>query len=476
MADVGSSGNSGFTPSESSPIIYHGWPIIQHINVAVIYWSNNTIFQNGPAPGTTGLGSADQSLVGFFLNNLGGTSHWNINWTYYEPSTGRHVENTVTYSGYWASNTNVPPYGSRVSEGTIRNRVQAALNSGALPYDPSTVYVVFTGSLVWLDEDGVCAYHNSMKWNGHDVYYAYVPFALEHPGCTWTDTYGSPNNDAAADAVLSGLVHEIEETATDPIDRNGWVNVIGNHPWENADKCRTALGSIYFASGDLSSYANVNIGGRNFMLQGNWVNDEQGGHSCALELYNITGPAVLTDAGTHTWTFQPADAGAGVHWQHRPNGSNDWLDLADGQTLSMTRNAGEPTLQTSLRATVSMFRPHPGDPGSYYTPVVFETPPFALTWAPPGSALPVSVSLSGPTIARPNVACWFTATAQNGTPPYTFSWGGYTETTDGSSTVSWGGGADSYTVTVSITDANGGTAWAELGVTVDENYPSNCGN
>src|SRR6266576_452727 len=65
-------------------ISYHGGPIISNIKVVVIYWSNRPIYAGGPTPGTTGPGSSDGSLVGFFLNHLGGSPYYAINTTYYD--------------------------------------------------------------------------------------------------------------------------------------------------------------------------------------------------------------------------------------------------------------------------------------------------------------------------------------------------------------------------------------------------------
>jgi hypothetical protein len=82
-------------------IFYHGGPIIHATNVAAIYWSSATIYNGGPAPGTAGSGAQDGSLIGFFLRNLGGSRYFNINTTYFD-GAGAHVQNSVTYTQFWA--------------------------------------------------------------------------------------------------------------------------------------------------------------------------------------------------------------------------------------------------------------------------------------------------------------------------------------------------------------------------------------
>ena len=88
---------SGGVSGQATGINYHGGPILTQTNVATIYWANSTIYNGGPAPGTNGAGSADGSLVGYFLNHLGGSPYFNINTTYFDQVGGGHtVANVVT--------------------------------------------------------------------------------------------------------------------------------------------------------------------------------------------------------------------------------------------------------------------------------------------------------------------------------------------------------------------------------------------
>lgn len=253
-------------------ISYHGGPVIFAQKVAVIYWSNRTIYQGGPAPGTTGVGANDGSVVGFFLNNLGGSPHYGINSTYYG-SGGTHIQNSVTYTQYWASNTGVPAPGSNVSLTTLENKIKDGIWSGALTWDANTVYLVFTDSLV--DQDNMfgsgeaCAEHWAFGMPvNRIVKAAAMPRVIDEPGCRPTDVIfgaGSPNNDPAADAEVNVIVHEVEEANTDPQPLSGWYD---SQNYENADKCAWEFGSTY-ATGN-GATANVNIGGRDFLIQMNW--------------------------------------------------------------------------------------------------------------------------------------------------------------------------------------------------------------
>lgn len=72
-----------------------------------------------------------------------------------------------------------------------------------------------------------------------------------------------PNNDIGIDNAASVIVHEIEETATDP-EINAWMDNTGA---ENADICAWRFSPVQTSGG--KTY-NMNLGGRNWLIQQNW--------------------------------------------------------------------------------------------------------------------------------------------------------------------------------------------------------------
>ena len=74
--------------------------------------------------------------------------------------------------------------------------------------------------------------------------------------------------------MASTIVHEIDETLTDP-DIDAWYDRWGS---ENADKCAWTYGYTYVAGN--GGTANVRLGGHDFLVQQNWVARARQG--CAL--------------------------------------------------------------------------------------------------------------------------------------------------------------------------------------------------
>ncbi|PYP66144.1 MAG: hypothetical protein DMD36_17865 [Gemmatimonadetes bacterium] len=259
----------------STGISYHGGPILYSTNVAAIYWSSSWIYIGGPTPGSTGAGAQDGSLVGFFLRNLApsgtGSPYFNINTTYFDGG-GTPVQNSVTYTQFWATPTG-PTAGQIVSDAQVQQEVITAFTSGALTYDASTLYAVFSGPNVNLGGGfgtQYCAYHGHFSSSYGDVKYAVMPYDWSDPaGCSAISGSG-PNRDPAGDTEVNTLAHETEETATDE-DLNAWYDRRG---FENADKCAWTFGTTYSSNGSL---ANMNLGGKDFLVQRNWVNAGSGG-------------------------------------------------------------------------------------------------------------------------------------------------------------------------------------------------------
>jgi hypothetical protein len=268
----GNAGTSGGALVQAG-INYHGGPVLQSgTKVAAIYWSATTIYPGGPTPGSNGAGSADNSNVGYFLNHVGGSPYFNIN-TSYTDAAGVPIVNSVSYTQFWANNSySVPGSKTRVTDAGMVAMLQNGFNTGKLTYDPSTLYAIFTQGTVNLGGGfgtQYCAYHyhGTVTIGGvsKTVLYAAMPDDYAKASAC-SAGYASPNNDPHADAEVSTLIHEIEETTTDELG-NAWYDSAGN---ENADKCAWTFGTTFTTAN--GGVANVTLGTKSFLIQRNWLN------------------------------------------------------------------------------------------------------------------------------------------------------------------------------------------------------------
>ena len=266
-----------------SGIFYHGGPVLQaQTNVAAMYWGTAPIYNNGPTPGTSGPGSGDGSLIGSFLRSIGGSAYYGINSSYTDGSVA--INNIVNYTQFYANNVNVPATTASVSDAQMIAALQGAFNSGALTYDPGTLYAIFTAGKTNLGGgfgSQYCAYHThgtvTIGGVARTVLYAAMPYNNAYPaGCTSGLAPANGSLDPGADYEVNTLVHEVEETTTDMMG-NAWFDQRG---YENADKCAWTWGTVQTA-GNGGKY-NITVGGLNFLVQQNWKNTGSGG--CGLHL------------------------------------------------------------------------------------------------------------------------------------------------------------------------------------------------
>lgn len=246
--------------TKSNGINYHGGPVmLGTTNVYYIWygdWSTN---------------SAVPILNNLALS-LGGSPYFNINTTYYNGSNTK-VSNAVAAP---ASTVDNYSHGTALGDTDVLNVVANSISSGALPKDPNGVYMVLTSADV-NETSGFCTqycgWHTHASILGMDTKFAFVGNADRCPSACSAQTI-SPNGNTGADAMANIIAHETEEAVTDP-DLNAWYD---NRGYENADKCAWKFGTMYKTAN--GSYANMNLGGMDYLIQQNWVN-ASGGY-CAL--------------------------------------------------------------------------------------------------------------------------------------------------------------------------------------------------
>jgi len=86
----------------------------------------------------------------------------------------------------------------------------------------------------------------------------------------------TPNGDFASDAMASNIARVVSNSVSNP-SGDGWYDRYG---LESADKCFGTFGQTYTTAN--GALANVQWGGRDYLIQQNWVNDRH--PRCAMQL------------------------------------------------------------------------------------------------------------------------------------------------------------------------------------------------
>jgi hypothetical protein len=237
-------------PVKGNGINYHGGPLILGTTKVYYIWYGNW------------SGNSAESILTNLAQSIGGSPYFNINTTYYN-GLNQHVSNSVNYAGSFNDNYS---HGTSLSDAAIQ-----AVVSSVNPTDTNAVYFVLTSADVTATSGfctQYCGWHTHGTIGGRDIKYAFIGNPDRCPSACANGT-APPNGNVGADGMASIIAHELEEAVTDP-DLNAWYD---NRGMENADKCAWTFGTTY---NNGTGVANVNLGGRDYLIQRNWVNASGG--------------------------------------------------------------------------------------------------------------------------------------------------------------------------------------------------------
>jgi len=291
---IGMNPVNGAVVTTGASVYMHGGPVILGpVNVYLIWygqWSNNDV---------------TQVIVKHFISNLGGSSYWNAITTYYDLSGTRCSPNLILKNDITVTSTadiNTP-------SNSVASIVLNAISGGKLPRDPSGVYLVIPSDSINdaanQDCGQYCGYHTISTTASdtdpitlqNSVVFGLITNPNRCPSQSscmssyLTTTTGSPNNNAAADAMVSVIAHELSEAITNPLGTawyNGMAGDTGTQN-ENGDQCGFNFGSL------LTSNSNIMLGGKNYLLQQIWSNAVS---QCVMSspLYSKAAPQVMFSA------------------------------------------------------------------------------------------------------------------------------------------------------------------------------------
>jgi len=263
----------------TSKMLYHNGPVLPGVrNVYTIWygcWNDNCGFAGD---------TKTMSLLADFLVSIGNSPYAQINSTYTDAS-GQPAASAFIFGGNIIDSSY--SHGVDLTPADITGVISDLVNSFQLPQDPNGVYVILASADIASNATGFCTpsappFHAQGIVNGSIVRYIFLGNPNRCPtvaGPQFSRTGPTPNNTYAGDVLVSNLAHAINGLVTNPAG-NGWYDRYG---LENADKCQDAFGNPSFGpiySTANGARANVRMGGRDYLIQQNWVNDRKA--RCAM--------------------------------------------------------------------------------------------------------------------------------------------------------------------------------------------------
>ncbi len=234
-------------------IVYHGGPVMVSVPTNIHY-----IWYQCSQPWS----ATDQSILDNLASSLGGSPYFNINTTYYDGNNA-HVVNQVSKAADVTDNCSL---GTSLTDAQIQQVV-----ASHSPTDTNGIYLVLTSQDATASSGfctQYCGWHTHATIGGKDIKYGFIGNPARCPSSCSNGT-AAPNGSVGADGAASIIAHEIEEAVSDP-DLNAWYDRRG---MENADKCAWTFGTTY---NNGTGVANMNLGGRDYLIQQNWVNASGG--------------------------------------------------------------------------------------------------------------------------------------------------------------------------------------------------------
>jgi hypothetical protein len=239
--------------SATAPMAYHGGRLMTATAHVYLVWYGDWTAK--PAvPVLTDL-----------VRGFGGSPYAATNATATD-AAGRHVTSDVRYAGSLVDDYS---HGHRLTDAGVKAVVRRAVTTGDLPVDPDGIYLVLTSADV-RESSGFgsryCGWHSHATIAKADLKFVFVGDpSTQAPRTCVAPLPSLPVGDLAADAMASTVVHEIDETLTDP-DLDGWYDRWFN---ENGDKCAWTYGPLHRTPA--GAWTNVRLGGHDLLVQQNWT-------------------------------------------------------------------------------------------------------------------------------------------------------------------------------------------------------------
>ncbi len=202
----------------------------------------------------------------------------------------KNVAPTLTWPQAAVPTSTIAATGN-ITDAQVAGFISTALAAGKVPTPANAgglrpIYVYIGANNTYLSSGfgkSYCGWHSYGTVGGVQVpYIAIQDFTSTYLTACASQSKYSPNGDVYVDAMTSILVHEIDESLTDPL-LNAWYDAKGA---ENADKCSWTFGTKTLLN---NFYFNYTSGGLKYLIQRNWLANNAAkadGTACALNTAN----------------------------------------------------------------------------------------------------------------------------------------------------------------------------------------------
>jgi hypothetical protein len=257
-------------------MVYHNGPVMQGTTTLYVIWYGNWASD----PTTT-------VLIPHLASALGSSAYFLINTTYPD-SSGGAPSGSLTFAGAVSDNYS---HGPTLTVEDIQAIVSQKIDSVELPLNTLAIYLVIASSDVTdiqMDGTSFCTpgaspHHGVGIYEGAYFKYGFLGDPRRCPtsaGPQFVAPNGgllpTPNDNFTTDAMASNLARLVSATVTNPIG-TAWYDKYG---LENSDKCVGQFGTTYTLPN--GARANMRLGGRDWLIQQNWINERKG--RCTLSV------------------------------------------------------------------------------------------------------------------------------------------------------------------------------------------------
>lgn len=263
-----------------SNLDYNGGPVMASNTNYAFYWdpSGGAAY---PAEYQSGIDTYFEDLA----HDSGGHENVDSISTQYNDAAGEFANYNSRFGGAIVDTDPYPANGCTratvcLTDAQLQAELTSYLTAHAYPRDLAHEYFMLTppGVEDCFEANGrecsagssrpvYCAYHGNIPLGGGEIIYANDPYVTGIEGC---DDGNHPNDKPSDGALEGGLVHEHNESITDPEPNNAWTD-IGGSGGEIGDKCEGSMGATLGKAPDGASYNQV-INGHFYWYQEMWSN------------------------------------------------------------------------------------------------------------------------------------------------------------------------------------------------------------